>query len=597
MKLQPGNPEELDVSPPVHEIEVEHHVKIPMRDGARLGAMIWRPKQPGAYPVIVERVGYELVERCSRNAEYLAMRGYVFVGQNVRGTYASEGGGDAESVSRDGYDTIEWAGTQPWSNGKVGMVDGSYSGFTQYVLAPTRPPHLTALFVREGIADRYFANFHGGAFQLSRRLGGTMRHILEDFLRHETGSPEMEKARARLEKAIAEEDVWKRHLPLKSCPLLKDIPYGRFYFEILDHPDYGPYWWQSSLSPKYAEVDVPTFHLGGWFDLFLDHTLRSFQGIKAHGRTAHCRDSQRLLIGPWVHSTQCTLHCQAGEMDFGPEAAFDLDAFRVRWYDYWLKGIDNGVMDGPIVRVFLMGESRWLGLETWPPEEVAYTPIYLREGTGRTETSLNNGTLTFVLPDVDERPDSFAYDPEDPVPSLISYSDTGPRDYRTLEGRILTYTSVPLDRDLAVIGPVRAVLHGLSSAPDTDWVVRLCDVYPDGRSMSVCDGILRARYRNSLERPELMVPGQIYRFEVDLWATAHSFKAGHCLRIHVTSSNFPWYDRNLNTGGPFGEEACGRIATNTILHDKMHPSHLILPVYPYREKGKGEKGGGKGERI
>ncbi len=570
----------------IHEIEMEQHVKIPVRDGTKLDATIWRPREPGAYPVLVERVGYELMGRCTKSAEYFARRGYVFIGQNVRGVYASEGEygfcrDDAWGVNRDGYDTIEWAGTQPWSNGKVGMLDGSYSGFTQYLVAPTRPPHLTALFVRQGSAGGYLRAFRGGAL---KSPGGVslMGRILQDFWRPETTPPEMAKARLRLEEAIKEKAFWTRHLPLKSCPPLEGTPYAHRHLETLDHPEDGPYWWPLDLSRKYGEVDVPIFHLGGWFDILLADTLRAFQGIASHGRTAHCRQSQRLLIGPWIHSPSNIGKREVGELDFGPEAEFDLPAFRLRWYDHWLKGVDNGVMDGPVVRVFLMGENRWVDLDSWPPKEVTDTPIYLREGMGRTEASLNNGALTFTPPEGAERPDGFAYDPEDPIPSLVGLAgfDLGPRDYRSLEGRVLTYTSTPMERDLAVIGPVKAVLYGLSSAPDTDWVVRLCDVYPDGRSMSVCDGILRARYRDSLQRTELMVPGQVYRFEVDLLPTAHSFRTGHCLRVHLTSSDFPRYDRNLNTGGTFGEEACGQVAINTLFHDPVRPSHLILPVYP-----------------
>ena len=212
------------MSEPIHEIEMEQHVKIPVRDGTKLDAIIWRPMESGAYPVIIERVGYELKQRCTTKAEYFARRGYVFVGQNVRGVYASEGEygfrkDDAWGVNRDGYDTVEWAGTQPWSNGKVGMLDGSYSGATQYMVAPTRPPHLTALFVRQGSGGGYLRAFRGGAFKAP---GGVslMRRILQDFWRPETTPPEMAKARARLEEAIKEEAFWKRHLPLKSCPPL-----------------------------------------------------------------------------------------------------------------------------------------------------------------------------------------------------------------------------------------------------------------------------------------------------------------------------------------------------------------------------------------
>jgi putative CocE/NonD family hydrolase len=240
-------------------------------------------------------------------------------------------------------------------------------------------------------------------------------------------------------------------------------------------------------------------------------------------------------------------------------------------------------MDGPRARVFLMGHNRWLGLDAWPPVESDPRPLYLRQGSGASPDSRNSGLATFEPPDSPETADSYAYDPDDPIPSLVGYPDYGPHDYRDLEGRLLTYTTAPLQRDLAIVGPLTAVLYGLSTAPDTDWVVRLCDVYPDGRSMSVCDGILRARYRNSLACQELMTPGQVYRFDVELLSTAQVFLAGHRLRVQVTSSDFPRYDRNLNTGGPFGQEVRGQVAINTIFHDPMRPSHLLLPVYPLEE--------------
>jgi putative CocE/NonD family hydrolase len=407
--------------------------------------------------------------------------------------------------------------------------------------------------------------------------------VVLSHLKHETAPPGMEAARARLEKAVGEIESWHRHLPLRSCPPLEGI--ADWYFEHLDHPDYGPYWWPTDLSVKFREVDVPILHLGGWFDFALDGTLRCFQGVQAHGRTEACRKGQRLLIGPWDHWTDPnasmdTWPRKVGEIDFGPEAVFDYNAYRLRWYDYWLKGLENGIMDGPPVRIFLMGENRWLDLETWPPAGISYRPIYLREGMGRNEASLNDGRLTFEAPGVAERPDSFPYDPEDPIPSLLTVTSQGPKDHRSVEGRMLTYTSDVLEKDLTMIGPIKAVLYGLSSAPDTDWVVRLCDVWPDGRSMSVCDGILRSRYRNSFEKPELMIPERVYRFEVDMWATAQVFKAGHLIRVQVASSDFPRYDRNLNTGGPFGEEVRGQVATNTIFHDSIRASHVLLPVMP-----------------
>ncbi|HLH61804.1 MAG TPA: CocE/NonD family hydrolase [Ktedonobacteraceae bacterium] len=568
-------------SQPTHAIQVERNVPIPMRDGTILRADVYRPQEEGRYPVILERVAYELTQRCQYKGEYFASRGYVFVGQNVRGRYASEGKfevfrDDAWGEHQDGYDTVEWAGMQPWSNGKVGMVDGSYSGFTQYLLAPARPPHLKALFVREGGSDHYRDFLYRyGAFQLALNLGWTLQEILAG-LKHETAPPGTEAQRERLEDAVANMDYWFRHLPLKSCPPLEGL--AGWYFEDLNHSEDGPYWWPMNLALKYPEVDVPVMHLGGWFDCFLDGTLRSFQGIRAHGRTPECRANQRLIIGPWIHGPTNIGKSEVGELDFGPEAAFDLYDYRLRWYDYWLKGIENGIMNDPPVRIFLMGANRWLEMQAWPPENITYRPLYFRAGTGKSGTSLNNGHLSFEPPEHSEAADSYEYDPEDPVPSLLTYPELGPKDHRPVEGRMLTYTTQPLKQELTIIGPVKAVLYGMSTAPDTDWAVRLCDVWPDGRSMSVCDGILRARFRNSLEQTELMVPGEVYTFEVDLWATAQVFQAGHRLRVEVTSSDFPRYDRNLNTGGPFGEETQGQVATNTVLHNEIHASHIVLPI-------------------
>src|SRR5262249_22963392 len=258
-------------------------------------------------------------------------------------------------------------------------------------------------------------------------------------------------------------------------------------------------------------------------------------GVQTGARTEVARRAQRLVIGPWIHGPAAALQSRAGEVDFGPGAVLDLNAHRVRWYDHWLKGEATGALDDAPVRAFLMGADRWLDLETWPPPGTVAQPLYLRQGTGAGESSLNGGRLSFAPPEGEEPPDGYAYDPIDPVPSLRRYPELGPVDHRPIEGRVLTYTSEPLERDPTVVGPCGAVLLASSSAPDADWVVRLCEVWPDGRSLPVCDGILRARYRESLRRPEQLVPGEVYRFAVDLWATAQVFRAGHRLRVQVTS--------------------------------------------------------------
>lgn len=572
------------VSEPAYQVHVQQNVPVRMRDGTILRADVYRPhgeRVQRRFPVLVGRMGYKLRDWegdfYTPLGEYYAQRGYVVVWQNVRGTFASEGRfhpyrDDAWGTNRDGYDTVEWAATQPWSSAKVGMLGASYSGLTQYLTAPARPPHLQALFVQAGWGSAYANLFRNGVYHLILRAWWPMGMILH-HLQDDTAPAGMEDARDRLEQAMAEMAHWYRHLPLKSLPPLEGL--ADWYFEDLDHPDYGPYWRPTDLAARYGEVDVPIVHWNGWFDYRLDATVSSFLGVRAQGRTERCRDGQRLVIGPWCHVPP-----PSWELDFGPLAAIDENAQRLRWFDYWLKGMENGVSDEPPVQVFLMGANRWLQLEDWPPQQVRYQPIYLRAGPGRSEASLNNGELTFEPPAPGEAADSYLYDPQDPVPSLRTFEDAGPKDHRPVEGRMLTYTSDVLEQDLTLIGPLKGVLYALSSAPDTDWVMRLCDVWPDGRSMSVCDGILRSRYRNSSEREELLAPGQIYRFEVDMGATAQVFQAGHRLRIQVTSSDFPWYDRNLNSEGPFGAQVRGQVAANTVFHDAEHPSHVLLPVIP-----------------
>lgn len=558
-------------------ILVERGIKVRMRDGILLDAMIWRPAAPGRYPVLIERVAYELEWRARANGELYASHGYVVVAQNVRGVFDSEGEAVLMRTNgwgslRDGYDTVEWAAVQPWSTGQIGMLDGSYSGITQYLVAPTRPPHLRALFVRQGSHDAFRNGlFRGGAHPLAFARSGVLENFLIPQLGRRPGLLSEESTRRRVEQAVAEleESLWR--LPLTSWPLIEGLWDG--YWANLAHPQDGPYWAHMRLSDVFSEIDTPILHLTSWYDILVGGPLSAFAGIRAHGRTASCRESQRLVVGPWIHGPANVGQRDVGALDFGPEAVWDLHAERLRWYDHWLHGVENGAMDGPTVRLFLMGTNRWLGLSDWPPAEVSYRPLHLAVGP-----EPGPGRLTFDPPAANDAPSSFVYDPAEPVPSLVSGVQTGPTDYRPIEDRVLVYESDLLTEDLHVVGPITAVIYGASSCRDTDWVVRLCDIWPDGRSLSVCDGILRARYRESFERQVSMEPGQVYRFEVDLRATAQTFQAGHRLRVHVTSSDFPRYDRNLNTGGPLYTETDWRVATNTVFHDAARPSHVLLPI-------------------
>ena len=560
---------------------VERRVPVPMRDGTILRADVYRPDDSARHPVLLEHVCYEPVNRGAGNGALYAQHGYAVVIQSVRGTFGSEGTfapfqHDAWGADRDGYDGVEWAAARPWSNGRVGMLDGSFSGFTQYLTAPTRPPHLAALSPRQSGGDAYddFVYRYGtyGLFYLD----WAMRTVHSQLAAEEATDPGRRAAESRLKAALKELDHWHWHLPLSSCPPLEGI--ADWYFEHVTHPEYGPYWWPTSLSLVAEEVDVPILHVGSWYDIFIAGTLRAFTAIRARSRSPESRASQRLIVGPWIHGPSNVGRRVVGELDFGPEAELDLQALRLRWYGHWLKGEPTGALDGPPVRVFLMGANRWLDLPDWPPPDARPVSLYLREGTSGTAESLNAGALAFEPPAGAERPDSYRYDPMDPVPSLVGFPGLGPKDYRPVELRMLTYTTGALTRDLAVVGPVAAELYALSSAPDTDWMVRLCDVWPDGRSMLVCDGVLRASYRDSLERPEPMLPGHVYRFAVDLWSTAQVFQAGHRIRVHVTSSDFPRYDRNLNTGERFGAGVRTQAAINTIFHDPLRPSRLVVRV-------------------
>ncbi len=567
-----------------YEINLEKDVPVVMRDGTRLTADIFRPAAEGKFPAIIERTqlckSAEAYHQCPQTGRFFAPRGYVYIAQDVRGAFGSEGKftyaeDDGWGIHQDGFDTIEWTARQPWCNGNVGMLGTCGSGMTQYMAAAARPPHLKALFVTIGGAHRnYF--YRDSVYRLSLHRGMAFWLQLHQ-LQHTTAPPDRDEARRFLEKTSQAPDEmarWFRHLPVKSFPPANS--WQEWFFEGLDHPENDSFWARTDVARKLDQIDVPITHIGGWFDLALNISLNYFTGVQKYGRSEQCRKAQRLIVGPWGHLN--VGERKIGEIDFGPSAALDIPSTRLKWYEHWLKGIDIGLIAEPPVQVFLMGENRWVDFETWPPPGVHYEAMYFRDGYGTINPSLNSGGLTFERPNADERADRYDYDPENPIPSLASDIDFLPLDYQTLEERMLTYTSEVLEEPITIIGPVKAFLYGQSSTKDTDWVVRMCDVWPDGRSISVCEGVLKARFRNSLEKEELMEPGKTYSFVVDLWSTAQTFHPGHRIRIQVTSSDFPRYDRNLNTGGPFGEEICGQTAINTIFHDAIRPSHILLPV-------------------
>ena len=565
--------------PPRNDILIENRVPARMRDGVTLYADVYRPAGAGRFPVIVSRTPYstERFPTAYDAAVYFAQRGYVYVFQDVRGRHESDGAWNPFfDDQKDGYDTIEWAAKQPWSDGKVAMQGGSYLGQNQWRAAQAAPPALVAIFPMVASTSIYhdWITLNGG-WRLSFNFGwGPVRQ--ESRIMQNPGPHTIDGVRA------IHYDQVQRHLPLNTMQQLV----GRrapFYDEWLAHPDYDAYWKPINVEEMFEKISVPAHTLGGWFDIFSQGTLRGYVGMSQKGGNEKARRGSNIVIGPWGHGPSRKF----GALDFGPTADVDALTVQLRWYDYWLKGMDNGLATEPPVKLFVMGRNEWVYEREYPLARTSYRPMYFTSG-GNAATSGGDGRLTWDKPGAAATPDRFRYDPNDPVPSLGGNNccgtptAAGPQDQRPIEGRkdVLVYTSEPLADELEVTGPVKVVLYAASDAVDTDFVAKLADVYPDGSSYNMAEGIVRARYRDSLSKPAPLEPGRVYRFEIDLVGTSVAFQKGHRIRVHVTSSHFPQFDRNPNTGDRFGTSASVRVAQQTVHHDAERPSHILLPVIP-----------------
>lgn len=582
------NVTEHALSKPEFQIAVERDLPAQMHDGVRLYADVYRPKSEGKFPVIVIRTPYEKrggIGVGEDYGEYFAKRGYVVVIQDVRGLYKSEGEFyflAHEAV--DGFQTIEWAAGLPWSNGRVGTAGQSYYAYTQYLLAPTRPPHLRTMVPISGASDFHEGSVYrtGGALLLAGQLGrilGVGREAARRKGKGEDYFAWLATLPATDGRGLKEE--WYRHLPLKDwadwcgdvVPHLRD--------HILN-PDAGPLWWQVSIRRQHSMIATPMLHISSWYDCFLEGALNNFMGIQRFGLTPEARQSQKLFVGPWAHIAPYTKPTtKAGEIDFGPDAAVQIHDLEVRWFDYWLKGIANGIMGEPKVRIFVMGANRWRDEQDWPLPNTQHVKHHLHSN-GRANTLHGDGTLN-PTPAAQEQPDRFTYDPEHPVPThggAILGLPSGGYDQRPLEARedVLVYTSAPLEHDTEVTGHVTVELYAATTAPDTDFTAKLVDVRPDGYALNLCDGIVRARYRESRLTPSLIEPGKVYRYTIDLLATSNLFKKGHRIRLEISSSSFPQFDRNPNTGRPIHAETQPVKAAQSIFHDRQFPSCLVLPV-------------------
>ncbi|MBZ5563375.1 MAG: CocE/NonD family hydrolase [Acidobacteriia bacterium] len=545
-----------------------------MRDGVVLRADIYRPKTQGKFPVLLQRTPYDRRNEVDFGLK-AAARGYVVIIQDVRGRFASEGEWyPFKYESQDGYDTVEWAASLPYSNGKVGMFGGSYVGATQMLAAIASPPHLAGICPVVTASNYHDGwTYQGGAFEQWFNESWTSG-LAQNTLDRRVG----ENANALR---------WTTLLPLTDYPLFvqpETTNLAPYFRDWLAHPDYDEYWKQWAIEEHFAKVKVPAFHIAAWYDIFLGGSLRNYLGIQAHGGSEAARNRQRLLVIIGGHAGSGR---KVGDVDFGPAADLDLDEVQLRWYDHLLKGADNGVEKEKPVRIFVMGKNQWREEDAWPPSRVREARYYLHSA-GKANSLRGDGTLSTTAPE-SEATDKYVYDPADPTPTDGGplccdpwHLPAGPRDQRPVENRddVLVYTTPAFDSDFEVTGPVSAELYASSSAVDTDFTAKLVEVWPNGFAQNLAEGIVRARYRNSQEKPEFMNPNEIYKFSIDLWATSNVFLKGHKLRLEISSSNFPRFDRNLNTGEDQGRSTRWVKATNMVYHDRVHPSALVLPGAP-----------------
>ena len=557
-------------------------VEATMRDGVVLRADVYRPDTAGKFPVILERTPYNKgADRFREKGSKLAERGFLYVVQDVRGRYGSDGEFMSGFFSEDhmddvdGYDAVEWAASLPWSTGKVGTTGGSYDGWTQLELAHTRPPHLNAIMpqlICANLLDREMS----AVLRLGRVLWWSINTLAPDQ-RVRDSAPTGPRTTDEAEELFLTRDrsKWYWYLPLMEIP--DDAMYG-----------IGPHWrkWLSDhatdhfgFEVKHRSIAVPALTQTGWYDQQV-MSIKNFTGLKENAATELARNNQYLIVGPWTHDGT-DWPTKLGDMDFGSEAHLDYHDITSQWYRRWLYDEEDAIADWPRVRIFVMGDNTWRDEEDWPLARTRYVPYYLHSEGGAASVE-GDGTLSEEPPG-DEPVDEYVYDPRDPVMTL--YQQRGqhePLDQRALDDRrdILRFATPPLQQEVEVTGHIRLKLYAASTARDTDFVAKLLDIWPNGFAQELCYGIVRARYRDSFENPSLIEPGTVYGYDIAINPTSNVFKPGHRIRLDVSSSDFPNFDRNHNTGGNDYADATLIAARQTVSHDAARPSHVILPVIP-----------------
>ncbi len=560
------------LSKPEHGAAVEKKVMVPMRDGVKLAADVFRPEKAGKYPTILVRTPYSRGPMGLIYGHYYATRGYAVVAQDVRGRPDSEGKFDPmRHETEDGSDTIDWIAAQPWSNGDVGMIGASYVGWVQWAAAKSGNPRLKALVSQVAPPDpQHNIPFMGGAFVLATVWWA---YVVDDLSR------------------IAKEDVdW--DALLATLPLTDlDKAFGlkaSFLDEWLSHPPHDTWWDVICYQKDYSKLDVPALHISGWYDGDQPGAPMNFIGMRKSAKSERARKGQHLIMGPWTHLFNSST--RIGDFDFGSDAVVDLDAVALRWFDHYLKGIDNGVEREDPVTVFTMGANTWHREKDWPLPQTKWTKLYLG-GPGKARTRDGGGTLT-LEPAASSPPDTFVYDPSLLPDEKTNFNDlSGKEATRDLSKErdrddVLDFLSPPIAAPVEITGPFSAVLSVSTDAKDTDFVVGLNRVAADGKMTAMRGGIRRLRYRKGYDKVDFAKPGEVTPLTIDLWATGIRLEAGERLCVQVMSSGFPGAARNLNTGEPDATATRMVVANQTLYHDAKRPSYVVLPVIP--REGLGE---------
>ena len=560
---------------PQESYKLDINIPAKMRDGVILYSDVYRPNARSKYPAILIRTPYNK-SRSSINFQQFIRAGYALAIQDCRGTGASEGEYYPwRDDTNDGYDAVEWLAGQSWCDGNVGMMGASNVGSVQWLAASTQPPHLKAISPTHTSSGLPFPR--KGYLEWGAALGWYVMQTLSWVMRSKLSPADKKTAMEHLSKYVKNMQEQLFFLPLKDVPATKisGVTMSPFLSDWLIHLNDAQYWEQLGSPAHIEKIKVPALLVVDWYHPAMADVLRDYETIKEKGEYAFARQNLKLILGAPM---------SASMSDAMEPAGVDIIGTHIRWFDHWLKGINNGIMDEPRVRIFVMGDNVWRNENEWPLVRTAFTKYYFHS-SGRANSRFGDGTLDIQPPRNNEPSDNYLYNPRNPVPTKGTLmGNISAEDQQEVEDRsdILVYTSAPLQADLEVTGPLEVKLYAASSVVDTDFTGKLVDVWPDGKALNLntVEGIIRTRYRKSQYHPLLIKPGKIYEYSIKLGATSNVFKTGHRIRVEISSSNFPKYDRNQNMGHIIGQDSEMKVALQTIQHNILYPSHIVLPIIP-----------------